>query len=220
MCFKEASSRIRSTPATAARASRVRSSWVGPRPPLARTIWARCVAMRKVLILSSSSSATVVCQATGMPISASRRLSHWLLVSRFWPLVISVPIEIISAFIFLSLFIEAVGAQDNVWKESIQEGILLASHPTSSRDVRILLGGASAAQETDRSNPKRDAILSPGGVTMTQSSGQRSRKKRDDSEKTEQVVLQACPYVEANLEGPHALEALSDAVGVSAGDFQ
>src|SRR5881275_3656828 len=33
-----------------------------------------------------------------MPISARRRLSHWLFVSRFWPLVSSLPIEIISAF--------------------------------------------------------------------------------------------------------------------------
>ena len=41
----------------------------------------------------------VVCQPTGMPISARRRLSHWLLVSRFWPLVSSLPIEMISAFI-------------------------------------------------------------------------------------------------------------------------
>src|SRR5438128_923778 len=32
-----------------------------------------------------------------MPISARRRESHWLLVSRFWPLVISLPIEMISA---------------------------------------------------------------------------------------------------------------------------
>src|SRR5207248_221882 len=41
-------------------------------------------------------SAMVVCQPTAMPISASRRLSHWLLVSRFWPLVSSLPIERIS----------------------------------------------------------------------------------------------------------------------------
>src|SRR5579864_3676745 len=33
-----------------------------------------------------------------MPISASRWLSHWLLVSRFCPLVISVPMEMISVF--------------------------------------------------------------------------------------------------------------------------
>src|SRR5262245_51510552 len=32
-----------------------------------------------------------------MPISAKRRLSHWVLVSRFWPLVSSLPIEMISA---------------------------------------------------------------------------------------------------------------------------
>src|SRR5262249_18967235 len=46
----------------------------------------------------SKSSATVVCQPTGMPASARRRLSHWLLVSRFWPLVSSLPMDRISAF--------------------------------------------------------------------------------------------------------------------------
>ena len=40
----------------------------------------------------------VVCQPTATPISARRRLSHWLLVSRFWPLVSSLPIERISVF--------------------------------------------------------------------------------------------------------------------------
>src|SRR5262249_40386424 len=36
-----------------------------------------------------------------MPISASRRESHWLLVSRLCPLVSSVPIEMISAFMYV-----------------------------------------------------------------------------------------------------------------------
>ena len=35
------------------------------------------------------------------PISANLRLSHWQLVSRFWPLVSSLPIERISAFMEL-----------------------------------------------------------------------------------------------------------------------
>ena len=60
---------------------------------------ARPAAMRKASMLASRSSATVVCQPTGTPISARRRLSHWLLVSRFWPLVISLPMEMISLFI-------------------------------------------------------------------------------------------------------------------------
>src|SRR5262249_14702577 len=54
--------------------------------------------MRKASMLSARSSATVVYQPTGMPISARRRLSHWLLVSRFWPLVNSLPIDRISVF--------------------------------------------------------------------------------------------------------------------------
>ena len=62
------------------------------------TSLARPAAMRKASTLASRSSATVVCQPTAMPISASRRLSHWLLVSRFWPLVSSLPMERISHF--------------------------------------------------------------------------------------------------------------------------
>src|SRR5262249_32121548 len=79
--------------------SRVRSSRVGPRPPVDRTSPARCVARPNTVRLSWRSSATVVCRCAGMPISASRRASHWKLVSRFCPLVISLPIEMISAFI-------------------------------------------------------------------------------------------------------------------------
>src|SRR5438477_6953237 len=63
---------------------------------------ARSVATRKAATLSSRSSPTVVCQPTAIPISASRWLSHWLLVSRFWPLVNSVPTEMISAFMHTS----------------------------------------------------------------------------------------------------------------------
>src|ERR1700736_300944 len=63
-----------------------------------RTRPARADAMRKASILASRSSAMVVCQPTGTPISARRRLSHWLLVSRFWPLVSSLPTERISHF--------------------------------------------------------------------------------------------------------------------------
>src|SRR5262249_44361711 len=74
------------------------SSWVGPSPPLLSTSPARPAATRKAATLSARSSATLVCQPTGMPTSARRRLSHWLLVSRFWPLVISLPMEMISAF--------------------------------------------------------------------------------------------------------------------------
>ena len=49
-------------------------------------------------MLSARSSPTVVWKATGTPISANRRLSQRLLVSRFWPLVISLPMEMTSAF--------------------------------------------------------------------------------------------------------------------------
>src|SRR6202047_4345246 len=62
---------------------------------------ARWLAMRKAPRWSSRSSAMVVCQATAIPISARRWLSHWLLVSRFWPLVNSLPTEMISAFMRL-----------------------------------------------------------------------------------------------------------------------
>src|SRR5438132_1445022 len=63
-----------------------------------RTSLARPTAIRIASILSPRLSATVVCQPTPTPISARRWLSHWLLVSRFCPLVSSLPMEIISVF--------------------------------------------------------------------------------------------------------------------------
>src|SRR5438105_12807516 len=62
-------------------------------------------------MLSSRSSATVVCQPTARPSSASRRLSHWALVSRFCPLVSSLPTEMISAFMRDSLHEPALGLE-------------------------------------------------------------------------------------------------------------
>ena len=78
--------------------SRVRSSCVGPSPPVEMTRSARPQAILNAAMLSARSSATVVWKPTGMPISASRRLSHWQFVSRFCPLVNSLPMERISAF--------------------------------------------------------------------------------------------------------------------------
>ena len=87
------------TPATRASASRVRSSWVGPSPPLIRTRSARPVATLKAATFSSRSSPSVVWKWTGTPTAASPRLNHWLFVSSDCPLTISLPIEMISAFI-------------------------------------------------------------------------------------------------------------------------
>src|SRR5262249_15270218 len=70
----------------------------------------------KAAMLSWRSSATVVCQPTGMPTSASRRLSHWLLVSRFWPLVNSLPMEMISAFMGCSGFLSGRRAQGALYR--------------------------------------------------------------------------------------------------------
>ncbi len=97
MCASDPSSSTRSVPANRAKASRVRSSAVGPRPPLAITTSARSTACRNTTTFSSRSSATVVWQTTRMPRSSNRWLSHWLLVSSRWPVVISSPIEITSA---------------------------------------------------------------------------------------------------------------------------
>ena len=49
--------------------------------------------------IASRSSEIVMWARTGMPISANSRLSHWLLVSSFAPVVNSVPTEMISACI-------------------------------------------------------------------------------------------------------------------------
>ena len=49
--------------------------------------------------ITGKSSATVVCNSTGMPTAASSMLSHWLFVSSLAPVVSSVPIAMISACI-------------------------------------------------------------------------------------------------------------------------
>ncbi len=78
----EAASSTRGTAAHCARASRVRSSCVGPRPPVMMTTSARSNAARKAARWSSNSSPKVVWKATGIPIEPSCWLSHRLLVSR------------------------------------------------------------------------------------------------------------------------------------------
>src|SRR5436190_14161476 len=97
MWASEASSCTSGTPARSASPCRVRSSAVGPRPPVATMTSARSHACRKTRTLSVRWSPTVVWNATGTPISSSRSASHWLLVSSRWPVVSSSPMEMISA---------------------------------------------------------------------------------------------------------------------------
>src|SRR5690606_6972016 len=91
MACREASSRTRGRPRTLATARVVRSSVVGPRPPVqTRT---RCWAERrtKVAPIRCSSSSTVAISTTSCPSSSRRSASHWELVSTSSPRVISVP---------------------------------------------------------------------------------------------------------------------------------
>src|ERR1700749_4459605 len=87
------------------------------------------------------SSATVVCQPTAMPISARRRLSHWLLVSRFWPLVSSLPMERISHFMAgrrsalvgrMVIIMERYGQQRT---EAVMQRVLVIGHDQPEADA-------------------------------------------------------------------------------------
>ena len=88
---RASSSWTRPTPAAFASASRVRSSCVGPSPPLETTSSERPEAALKAAMLSSRSSPSTVVNRTGTPRPASRVQSHWPLVSSFSPLVSSLP---------------------------------------------------------------------------------------------------------------------------------
>ena len=68
----DAASSTRPTPATAASASRVRSSWVGPRPPLVRIRSARPIAVLKTAMFSARSSPSAEWKWTGDSESSER----------------------------------------------------------------------------------------------------------------------------------------------------
>ena len=68
-------------PVARARHSRVKSSAVGPSPPVATTTSARAMAWRNASAPGSNSSPTVEWHSTRMPNSSSRWLSHCEFVS-------------------------------------------------------------------------------------------------------------------------------------------
>ena len=80
------------TPMAAATTSAVRSSSVGPRPPLMTTRSEREVVSRSAAARSSRSSPTSVLRRAITPRSQSRSMSHTELVSRIWPVRSSSPV--------------------------------------------------------------------------------------------------------------------------------
>src|SRR6266536_3056453 len=88
--------RTRRTPATAAIASRVTSSCVGPRPPVRITASARASASWTAVPIRPSLSPTTVCRRQSQPTSASRRLIQDALELTIWPSSSSVPTPMIS----------------------------------------------------------------------------------------------------------------------------
>src|SRR5918996_2967669 len=88
--------RTRATPATAARASRVTSSWVGPRPPVRMTASARPSASRMVPAMRWVLSPTTVWRRQSQPTSARRWPIQAALVLTIWPSSSSVPTPMIS----------------------------------------------------------------------------------------------------------------------------
>src|SRR5918994_4178827 len=88
--------RTRATPATSARASRVTSSWVGPRPPVRMTASARPRASRMASAIREVLSPTTVWRRQSQPTSARRWPIQAALVLTIWPSSSSVPTPMIS----------------------------------------------------------------------------------------------------------------------------
>src|SRR5215216_7231600 len=88
--------RTRATPATSAMASRVTSSWVGPRPPVRMTASARPSASRMVPAMRWVLSPTTVWRRQSQPTSARRWPIQAALVLTIWPSSSSVPTPMIS----------------------------------------------------------------------------------------------------------------------------
>src|SRR5438552_14404129 len=91
-------SRSSGRPVAAATPSRVRSSWVGPRPPQTTTTPARPSAALSTRSIWPTSSPTAVCRVTGTPTLARASEMNLALVSAICPARISDPTETTSAF--------------------------------------------------------------------------------------------------------------------------
>ena len=90
--FRHKSSRkTKDRPTASARARRVGSSTVGPRPPVATTRSARARASRAAARISGISSGTTVIRCTGSPTSRSALARNTALVLRVSPRTSSVP---------------------------------------------------------------------------------------------------------------------------------
>src|SRR5687767_7655502 len=87
------SCRTRSTPSALAQASAVRSSLVGPRPPVATITFALLERRSSTATILPSSSSTTQCSTTLKPRSVSCSPSHWALPLRSSPRVSSVPMQ-------------------------------------------------------------------------------------------------------------------------------
>src|SRR5918994_7811715 len=88
--------RTSSTPATAASAPRVTSSWVGPSPPVRITASARPRASRMASAIREVLSPTTVWRRQSQPTSARRWPIQAALVLTIWPSSSSVPTPMIS----------------------------------------------------------------------------------------------------------------------------
>src|SRR5579875_1873877 len=97
-----ASWRTRGTPITSAIASRVMSSWVGPRPPVTMTPSLRASAVRSARTIRSLLSPTAWRKCESTPAAASCSPSQAEFVSAIWPRRSSVPTATISILISAS----------------------------------------------------------------------------------------------------------------------
>ena len=132
-----------STPITAAIASRVRSSWVGPRPPHTMTASASASVVRSTDSTRPRLSPTFTCSSESMPFAASCSPSHALLVSTICPSSSSVPTATTSQRIERS----ALGrrARHMYWPPLIRASTTeIHSSPFHSHLASIAVSGAMA----------------------------------------------------------------------------
>src|ERR1700733_3870522 len=101
MASRKSSRKISLRPVAAATASRVKSSSVGPRPPVRITIGTRAIASRIDAVSNSRSSPTIILRRTSTPRELRWSVMKRELVSTRWDVKSSDPTAMISASIKL-----------------------------------------------------------------------------------------------------------------------
>ncbi len=155
----ESASTAGTSPMAAATASRVRSSGVGPRPPVDTTRSTAASASRKAAVTSARSSGTATMRRTLTPWSESARASSPPFVSRVSPAVSSLPTASSSA-----VRIGRIGAPGDAWRSPAESTTRRTRrHGVVTRTVNAAhLNGDGAAKFAGAGPPPAPARVRPG----------------------------------------------------------